>query len=136
MTHDSAPIQEPPLDASGTPSNPDELVGPDGPNGPAEEGAGAQGPDKSDEGNSAGSGAPVPSADTGPDGPAPSENGAAGEAAAAMPTHSDTGSEARDESAKDQARPTDIDPADNPSNPDLVGHDRSEEDPTLAEPTA
>ncbi|TFC76713.1 hypothetical protein E3O45_08090 [Cryobacterium sp. TMS1-20-1] len=119
MTHDSDPVEEPPLDIPeppNTPTNPDQLVGPDG---PAQEHAGS-----TDESTVAA--VPVASAETGPGGPAPSDDGsAAGEAATASPVEPDN-----------EPNLDDIDPADNPSNPDLVGHDIDGEAPNLAEPTA
>jgi hypothetical protein len=131
VSADSDPVD--PVEHVEQPSNPDELVGPDGPDGPAEEFA-----DSPTErtGTGAGAGAvATASASTGPDGPAPDANGATpGEAAGVTPADSDA---ADDQDTLDNAANfDDIDPADNPSNPDLVGHDPAEEDPRLDEPTA
>ncbi|TFD72493.1 hypothetical protein [Cryobacterium sp. Hb1] len=132
MSHDSDPVEEPPLnipEPPSTPTNPDQLVGPDGPDGPDAEHAEPAG--KRDGSSREHPKPTIPvasaSASTGPDGPAPSIDGStAGEAAvaAAVEPNSDT-----------EVNLDDVDPVDDPSNPDLVGRDVDDDDPTRAEPT-
>ena len=153
MTHDSDPVEEPPLnipEPPSTPTNPDQLVGPDGPDGPDAEHSGSAGkPDGSSReypqptipAASASTG-PAASASTGPDGPAPSVDGStAGEAAVAAAVEPDSDTEPDSDSEDDQdnrdneVNLDDVDPVDDPSNPDLIDRDVADDDRTRAKPS-